>query len=456
MPKSFRAPTGTFDYLPDDHTYFTFIKKVVRHRFRQAGFKRISTPSFEETESFAEALGENTQIVSRELYTFADRTGRDLSLRPEITTGIVRSFIQHKMDQQALPVELYYVERCYRFERPDQRTRREFWQIGAEVLGESDPSIDAQIIYLGHQMLKDLQIRSKCELKISTIGSPEDRAQFFEAVANFYAGKERSLTPESQENLRNKKYLELLNPKSEDEEILAKMAPKITDFLSDESRKFFDDVLEYLNSFGIEYQIDYSLVRPIDYYSNTVFEFREKETSNKVLVGGRYDHLIEKMGGKPNGGVGFATGVERIIQLMKDSGIEVPYKDYLQIFLAATGPVAKPKALPILVKLREHGFHAVGVLGRTSMQEQLERAQTFKVPYTLLVGDLEVKKNQIIVRDMSNGKQEWVAQENIIEHMDKLLGVPKKLDTSKDMKLDTTTDFLGTRISRYLGLAIVN
>ncbi len=443
MAKTFRTPTGTFDFLPDDHNYFTFIKKVIRHRFRQSGFRRISPPMFEETEAFATALGDNTNIVSRELYTFEDRSKREFSLRPEITTGIVRSFIQHEMDQEALPVELYYIEPCFRFERPNQRTRRQFWQFGAEVLGESDPSIDAQIIYLGHRILKDLQIRKECELVISTIGSPEDRKQFFEALANFYAGKERSLTPETLEKLSQKKYLELLQPRSEDEEILIGMAPKITDFLSKESKNFFDEVLGYLNSFDIEYKIDYSLVRPIDYYSNTVFEFREKGTTNKVLVGGRYDHLIEKMGGKKHGGVGFSAGVDRVMGLMKTYGIEVPHKDYLQIFLAATGPIAKKKALPILVKLREHGFHAVGVLGKTSMQEQLGRAQKFHVPYTLLMGDLEIKKNQIIIRDMKTGKQTWIPQEELISEMDKLLGMPKKLDTSKDIKHDTTMDFLG-------------
>ena len=149
------------------------------------------------------------------------------------------------------------------------------------------------------------------------------------------------------------------------------------------------------------------------------------------------------MGGKPNGGVGFAAGVDRVTSLMKVHGIDVPHKDYLQIFLAATGPIAKKKALPILVKLREHGYHAVGVLGKTSMTEQLHRAQKFNVPYTLLIGDLEIKKNQIIIRDMKTGKQTWIKQDDIIEEMDKLIGVPKKLDTSKEIKLDTTTDFLG-------------
>ena len=443
MPRYFKAPTGTVDVLPEDQRYMTFIKKVIRHRFRQAGFTRISPPIFEETAVFSRALGNDSEIVKRELYSFSDRTGRNFSLRPEVTASIVRAFIQREMADGALPVELYYIEPCFRFERPNQRTQRQFYQIGAEVLGESGPSIDAQMIYLAHRILKDLQLRDKCELKINTIGSPEDRDVFFEAIANFYTGKERSLTPESQENLKNKKYLELLDPRSEDEEILLEMAPKIADYLSPESKLFFDTVLEFLNTFDIEYKLDPALVRPLDYYSNTIFEFREKGTTNKLLVGGRYDYLIEKMGGKANGAVGFAAGMERLIKMMQVNHIEVPQKDYLQIFLAATGPVAKKKALPILVKLREHGFHAVGVLGRTSMQTQLERAQKFKVPYTLVMGDLEVKKQQIIVRDMKTGRQTWIEIEDLIEIMDDLLGVPKKLDTKKKLIIDSTKDFLG-------------
>ncbi len=435
MPKFFKAPQGTADFLPDDHDFFTFVKKVVRHRFRQSGFRRISPPMYEETDAFKRALGETSEITEKELFTFADRQDRNFSLRPEITTGIVRSFIEHEMYEKALPAELYYIERCFRFERVKTGTQRQFWQLGVEVLGETDPSIDAQVIYLGHRILTDLQIRKNCILKINTIGTPEDRKKYIDALANFYAGKERSMTPESQEKLKQKKYLELLEPKSEDEEILVQMAPKITEFLSESSKKFFKTTIDYLESFEIEYKIEYSLTRPINYYTHTIFEFHEKDTKNKILVGGRYDGLIEKMGGPSLGGCGFSAGIERLVGLMKKQGIDVPHKDDLQIFLAATGPVAKREALPLLVKLREHGFHAVGVLGKTAMGEQLARATEFGVPYTLLMGDLEVKKKQVILRNMETGKQEWVDTNKILDKMDKLLGAPAALDT--------TTDFLG-------------
>ncbi len=424
--KPFKAPAGTSDVLPDDHDYFTYIKKIIRHRFRQSGFRRIEVPIFEETEVFHRALGTDTEIIKREIYSFQDPRKRDYSLRPEMTTGIVRSFIEHEMYNEALPVELYSIGKCFRFERPQSRTKRAFWQFGGEVLGESDPAIDAQIIYLGHNILEALKIRENCELKINTIGSPEDRAKFVEALANFYAGKERSLSIASREKLAQGKYLSLLSPRTEDEEVLLEMAPKITDFLSTESREFFDQTLAYLNSFGIEYTIDPSLVRPLEYYSHTVFEFREKGMRNKILVGGRYDGLIKKMGGPDLGGCGFAAGMERIVDLMKRNDIEPPRKDILEVFVAATGLVAKKHALPILVKLREAGFNSVGVLGKTSMEEQLKRAAKFKVPYAIVMGDLEVKKGELIIRDMQSGKSRTIKAKDVVKEVKKLFPPRKK------------------------------
>lgn len=434
-PKKFKAPTGTADILPDDHDYFSYLKKVVRHRFRQCGFRRIETPIFEETAAFERALGTDSEIIKREMYSFADPRGRDFSLRPEMTTGVVRSFVERGLEEEALPAELYYFGRCFRFERPQSRTQREFWQFGCEVLGESDPAIDAQVIYLGYRILADLQLIEHCELKVNTFGTPEDRERYIAALENFYTGKERSLTPEGKERLIQKKYLHLItDPRSEDEAVLAEMAPKITEFLSTESQEFFDQTLSYLNTFGIEYTIDPTLIRPLQYYSHTVFEFRIKDSRQKLLVGGRYDGLLKNMGAsKSLGGCGLSGGMGRIMQFMRDLGIEVPHKDTLQIFVAATGPVAKKHALPVLVKLREHGFHAVGVHGKTSMENQLTRAQQFKVPYALLMGDLEVKKKEIIVRNMESGRSETIAVDNIIEHMVKLLGTQQDVMRPDEM-----------------------
>ncbi|PID70835.1 histidine--tRNA ligase [bacterium DOLZORAL124_38_8] len=434
----YKAPIGTQDILPNDHDYFTYVKKIIRYRFRQAGFRRISTPVFEETNTFHNALGVDTDIIKRELYSFDDPRGKEsLSLRPELTTGIVRSFIEQELYKGPLPVELYSLGRCFRFERPQSRTKREFWQFGAEILGESDPAIDAQLIYLAYRILSDLGLSEHCELKINTIGNPEDRQKFIDALANFYSGKERSLSLRLREKLEQGDYLALLNPTTENEEILAKMAPKITDFLSPDSKEFLNQTLSYLNTFGIEYTIDPGLIRPIDYYSHTTFEFREKAAHrNKILVGGRYDGLMKKMNGEDLGGCGFAAGLERVIALMKAHEIPVPKKDTLQIYVAATGVLAKKEALPILVKLREHGFHAVGVLGKTRMEDQLARATKFNVPYSLVMGDVEIRKGEVIVREMKRGRSTTIKIEDIIPHMEKLF---------KDVQLDNTNKIVVNR-----------
>ncbi len=441
MKRVFKSPTGTEDFLPADHDYFTFVKKIIRHRFRQSGFRRISPPVFEESALFEKSLGVTSEIVDKEMYSFDDKHGRTFALRPEVTTGVVRAFIEHEMEEGALPVELYYIEPCFRFERPKSRTKREFYQFGSEVLGESDPAIDAQIMYLGFQILRDLGIWDFIELKVNTIGTKEDRKRYFEALADYFTGKERALSPGKREKFEQGKFLELLNPTTDDEEILVKLAPKMVDFLSPSSREFFDQMQAYLNSFGIEYSIDPSLIRPVEYYSHTTFEFREKGTRKKVLAGGRYDGLVKRMGGNDHGGCGFAGGVERVISLMREKGIDVPHKDYIDIFVAATGPVAKKHALPMLIKLREHGYHAVGVLGRTSMEEQLKRAMKFNVPYTVLMGDQEVKEAKVLVRDMKRGKSERINAKDLLPHMDKLLG---------EIRQDKMSDALPTPATKPL------
>jgi len=431
MPKFYNSPSGVRDVLPDDHDFFTFIKKVVRHRFRQSGFRRISPALFEDRGVFERAYGENSGLLS-DLYDFEDRQGRSLALRSDIITGVVRSFIQHEMDQGPLPVELYFIERCFRQQKISQRNQREFWQFGSMILGEKDPSVDAQVIYLAHRILSDLRIREHVTLKVSTVGSAEDRKAYSDALANFYLGKERSLSLESREKLQQKRYFDLLSPTNEDEAILLEMAPKITDFLSPESKQFFEDVLMYLDTFDIEYKIDNTIPRSVDNASHTIFEFDEGASGTKLVSGSRSDELIQKMGGGNYGSVGFAAGVERLIAFMKKNDLDVPHKDELQIFVAATGPKAKKYALPILVDLREHGFHAVGVLGKTSMNEQLKRAERFNVPYAVIMGDIEVKKDMVLVRDMKSGTSKPMKIDKLIPYLDAQLGAPAVLDTTKD------------------------
>ncbi|MBT4366743.1 histidine--tRNA ligase, partial [Candidatus Peregrinibacteria bacterium] len=252
-PKRFQTPKGVHDILPKDHEYHTFIKKVVRHRCRQAGFKRITTPIFEFTDVFKRSIGDETDIVSKEMYTFEDKKGRSLTLKPESTAGVVRAYIQNNMQEWPQPVELYYIEPHFRYDRPQKGRYRQFWQIGLELIGESDPALDAQCIQLAHLINKDLGIADRFELQLNTIGTPEARAEYSQVLSDYYVGKDRSLCEDCLRR-RDKNPLRLLDCKAEDCQILADLAPKMSDYLDKESVEFHEELKSYLDEMGIEYK----------------------------------------------------------------------------------------------------------------------------------------------------------------------------------------------------------
>ena len=414
----FQAPKGTNDILPHEHEYYTFLKKVIRHRCRQAGFRRITTPMFEHTEVFARGIGEETDIVDKEMYTFEDKAGRSLSLKPESTAGVVRAYIEHGMINWPQPVELYYIEPHFRYDKPQKGRYRQFWQFGLEVIGEKDPALDAQVIQLAKMVIEDCGVYPLVKLKINNIGDFDSREKYAEMLKNHYIGKERSLCEDCKRRLYTNP-LRLLDCKEEDCKILAQLAPKASDYISKESKEYHDHVLEYLQELGIEYIEDPTLVRGLDYYNQTVFEFAAVDNSNQqnsVCGGGRYDGLVELMGGNPNTpAIGFGMGLERVIELMKKEQIRVPSKDNLHLFVAQLGDMAKKKCLPLITLLREHGIKTVGALGKGSMKAQLRLADKFKVPYALILGITEVRDGTIILRDMSKGKQEVIKMEDVAD-----------------------------------------
>lgn len=424
-----QTPTGIHDILPKDHEYFTFIKKVARHRFRQAGFRRITTPIVEHTEVFKRAVGEDTDIVSKEMYTFLDNSGRSLTLKPEGTAGAVRAYIQHGMKELPQPVELYYIEPHFRYDRPQKGRYRMFWQIGAEIIGESDPALDVQCIFLAFKMFKDLGIDKKISLQINNIGSQKSREKYREALLNYYAGKERSLCEDCQRRL-NTNPLRLLDCKVEDCRILAQMAPKFGEYRTPEDQAFHDQVKEFLDELEIGYTENPQLVRGLDYYTQTVFEFWDSEVGaqNAVGGGGRYDGLVELMGGPETPAVGFALGIERIINQMKTNNVRVPSKDEVHIFVAQLGDEAKKKSLRLIDNLREAGVRTVGALGKGSMKAQMRLADKFAVPYCLIMGATEVREGVVILRDMSKGQQRAVPMADAVAEVIKVIG-KENLDT---------------------------
>jgi len=447
MPEPlFRTPKGTHDVLPDDQMYMTYIKKAVRHRARQAGYKRIDPPMFEYRGVFERGIGEHTDIVEKELFIVTGKQnaddGKQMALRPELTAGICRSYIENAMQQLPQPVELYAIGPCFRYDRPQKGRYRQFHQLDLEVIGLKDPSLDAQLIHVVTNILSDLCILNRLTLQINNIGTAENRAAFTEALKDYFIGKERNLPPDDLKRLQTNP-LRLLDSKEEDTQILLRNAPVLSQYVSDESRQYHDTLLEYLTELGITFVENPGLVRGLDYYNQTVFEYWDASSGaqNAIGGGGRYDGLIELLGGKDTPGVGFAGGMERIIWHMKEAGVKVPNKDQVDVFVAQLGPEAKKKCLSLVSALRERGVHTVGALGEASLKSQMRLADKFEAKFTLLLGKLEVKESTIILRDMKAGKQKQIGIDEAIPQIIEALG-KENLDTYvlKDHMKETAED----------------
>ncbi len=426
--RKLQTPLGLSDILPDEQLYYTHIKKVVRHRCRQSGFRRITTPTFEFSDLFENSIGKDTDLVSNQMYSFSDSKNGRFTLRPDGTPGVVRAYIQHGMKELPQPVELYYIEPFFRYDRPQKGRYRQFWQYGYEIIGELDPALDAQVIQLSHKVFDDLGIAHLLSLQVNSIGCPECRPNYVQELQNYYVGKERSLCDNCVGRL-DKNPLRVLDCKEEDCQILAQLAPKLNDYLCKECAAFHEKVLEYLEALEIPYEENHSLVRGLDYYTRTVFEFwdREKGAQNAVGGGGRYDGLIEQMGGQATPAIGAAFGMERIILNMKREKLFVPSKDDLHIFVAQLGDEAKKECLNLIWNLRERGVKTVGAMGKASMKAQMRLADKFKVPYTLILGITEVREGTIIIRDMAKGQQKTVPYNTVVDEVVKLIG-EKNLD----------------------------
>lgn len=419
----YRTVKGVHDILPKDHEFYTYIKKVVRHRARQAGFKRITTPIFEYTDVFTRGIGETSDIVTKEMYTFEDKKGRSLTLKPEGTAGVVRSYIQNGMQQLPQPVMLYYIEPHFRYDKPQKGRYRQFWQFGLEILGESDPALDAQIIKIASKINDDLGVGSLFNLQLNTIGTPESREEYMRVLQDYYVGKERSLC-ENCKNRMNKNVLRLLDCKEEDCQILAQLAPNMRDYLDKDSLEYHEELKSYLDELEVEYVENPKIIRGLDYYSRTVFEFwdRKEGAQNAIGGGGRYDGLVELMGGSPTPAVGYAAGIERLIANMKREKVRVPSKDEPHIFVAQLGKLAKKKCLGMIDDLQEAGLKTMGALGKGSINVQLRLADKFGVPYAILVGLTEVREGTAIIRDMQKGVQETLPVEKVVARMVELIG----------------------------------
>lgn len=420
------------DYLPDDHEYLTYIKKVLRHRCRQAGFRRISTALVESAETIHKIFGGDEEDLDKFACLIRDVENQTKGVvRFDSVLSLARSYVENGMSEWAQPVELYYIDPFLRKNiEGNLSTEIDF---GVQVVGSSDPALTAQVIFLAHKILDDLGLRELYTVQINHIGSFDSRKVFLEDLKNFYFDKQRSLCEKCIKNNEKGDLLQLLRCDEEDCSILAQLAPKLENYLNKEDQKHYDNLKSYLEELGVEHNENKGLFGMGNYNAHTVFEFWHNDKGSKQIVfaGGSNDEMVEKLGGEKVNMIGFSSNTRTLIEGMKEGGIRVPHKDHLQVFVAQLGINAKKKALSLLQQLREAGFKTVGAMGTGSMRTQLDMANDFQVKYTILMGEVEVREGMVIVRDMKAGTQESVPYGHVVEILQERIG-KEKLDVMEE------------------------
>jgi len=410
-----QAPTGMHDILPEDQKYYKRIYDVVSDIADFYGFSKIDTPIVEDLELFSKGIGASTDVIKKEMYTLKTKGGDLLGLRPEWTTPIVRSYIQNGMQSLPQPLKLWYFGPCYRYERPQADRYRQFWQFGFEVFGEQSSVIDAQVIQIFYNILKELKLKDLM-IEINSIGDSNCRPYYKKLLSNYLKSRESSLCVDCKRRIKEN-VLRILDCKEEKCQPIKTEAPQILDHLCEECHSHFKEVLEFLDEIEVPYTLNPYLVRGLDYYTKTVFEmFFESDNEVKGLPagrralagGGRYDKLVKLIGGKDVPACGAAAGVERIISLMKAQGIEGAKDPEIQIFLAQLGGLAKRKSLSLLEDFRKSKIRVGESFGRDSLKAQLNRADKLGAKLTLILGQKEALDGVVIIRNMKTGNQETV------------------------------------------------
>ena len=396
---------GTEDVLPKQSYRWQFIEKIMREESRAYGFKEIRTPVFEHTELFARGVGQTTDVVQKEMYTFTTKGGESVTLRPEGTAGAARAVLEHALDNEGLPIKASYFVSCYRYEKPQAGRLREFHQFGLEEYGTQSPAADAELICAAQSVLDRLGF-DQIHLELNSIGCPECRAKYNQALREYFGQFKDRLCDTCLSRLE-KNPMRLLDCKSPQDQELAKDAPKITDYLCEECENHFSEVKRYLDSAGVEYTVNPKIVRGLDYYTKTVFEFVTDciGAQGTVCGGGRYDGLIEELGGKHMPSLGFAMGLERLLMVMDAQGITIPDDDKCALYIATMGDDAKVKAFELLRRVRECGLIAeTDVVGR-GLRAQMKYADKIGAKYSLVLGDNELNENKAKVKNMETGEQ---------------------------------------------------
>jgi len=421
----FQSVTGMHDILPEDQKYFKTIFDAVSGIADFYGFGRIDTPAVEEAELFSKGIGLATDIVKKEMFSFRSRGGDLLALRPEWTAPVVRAYIENGMHNLPQPLKLWYFGPCFRYEHPQADRYRQFWQFGFEVLGEKSPIIDAQIIQIFCNVLKELKLKNLI-VEVNSIGDNQCRPYYKKLLANYFRSREFSFCLDCRRRVKEN-VLRVLDCKEEKCQPIKSEAPQILDHLCDECRLHFKELLEFLDEIEIPYNLNPYLVRGLDYYTKTVFEIffsedgRQEQQKIALAGGGRYDKLVKILGGKETPACGAAAGVERIIKLMKSQDIRFPKQVQPRVFLAQLGNLAKRKSLNLMENLRKAKVAVAESLGRDSLKAQLNRADKLGVHYSVIIGQKEALEGTAIIRDMSSGKQSIVKLEKAVDEIKKQL-----------------------------------
>jgi histidyl-tRNA synthetase len=404
----YKAPRGTFDILPEEYAYWEYVQEKATALCRLYGYQPLNTPIFEDAQLFTKTVAEGTDIVDKEMYVFEDKSGQKLALRAEGTAPVCRAYLEHGLFNLAQPVRLYYIGPTFRYERPQFGRYRQHHQFGFEALGEADPALDAEVIEMAQQFFCLLGL-SRFTILLNSIGCRLCRPKYLEVLKEHYSHHADRLCPDCQVRLARNP-LRLLDCKNTSCQEIAKTAPKILDYLCPECQLHFQSVQEYLGTMSIPFQLNHRLVRGLDYYTKTVFEIEPREKGGQTTLGGggRYDNLIESIGGKPTPAVGFAAGFERIILHLKKQKLDISPLPRPDIFIAYLGEKAKIEALKIASELRRSGIAIIMATGDKSLRGQLRQANSLGIAYALILGEQEVSKRNVVLRDMKNGEQKSI------------------------------------------------
>lgn len=417
---SLKAPRGTVDILPSESQKWQYVENVIKNICKRYHFKEIRTPVFEHTEVFQRGVGDTTDIVQKEMYTFNDRGGRSITLRPEGTAGVVRAFVQNKLYGAAeQPIKLYYFAQMFRYERPQQGRMRQLNQFGVEVLGSSDPAVDAEVIGLAMTCYQALGLKS-IKLVINSLGDQESRQNHRKALIDHFTPYKNELCSDCQQRLEQNP-LRILDCKKDKDHIALQTAPSILDYLNDSSKAYFDKVKEYLDFMDIPYIIDKNLVRGLDYYNHTAFEIMSEAEGfgaiTTLLGGGRYNGLSAELGGPDTPGIGFGMGIERLLMAIEAENIELPIDDTLDCYFVTMGERAEKTAVQLIYNLRRNGIQVDKDYQGKKIKGQFKNADRLNAKFVLILGDQELDRNVVLVRNMKTGEQEEVVIEQLHEKL---------------------------------------